>query len=1345
MTKKTVRRASRVILSAILALTFTASSFISLMPARAAEEAPLKKRVTYYTEEERANILENVERYDWAKEERDGYVSRVEPYLEKGLDYLWHALTSNGVLRSPFVNPFKGCLNCGEAVNAYGDYPYKYDILNDPWKITCPACGMRFPTNDFGAYYESGLDEDGCFDRERADPQYLKNVLYPERGEDWGVDDGLGYWDEEGNIYSFVVYYNHEAVYRYGFAEIIEDLAGAYLYTGEQKYADAGIVILDRLAFLYPDMDLKHLPDMYKYTFPVGGKGKIMDCIWECTNVLPYLRAYDAFFPAYDTMSEEAKALIEKVSHGERTTSDQMRVHVENGFVKEVYPNVTTADIYGNPGMHQLALATAAVVIDDPELTKEWMDFNMRPGSHTRQRTTGGDLLSFFTDTVDRDGYGDEAAPGYNSDQVSNFMGVADVLQGYKIGGTGESYDLYENVKFRKMIYSFIDLILCNRYSPPIGDSGYTGLDGIWAKKDNLLRGYLVYGDDYLAQALYLVNGNKTDGLRLPAEYKDPEGIADKIQKVIDEKGPLVLDSVNLTAYGYAVTRSYSSAGAEDPDSEPRTDVYSFDSLELLRKDDRKNLKNGKDGSLVFSGNAGATASFGFRIPDAGASCGLAITSGGGNEGVVDVYVDGRLFAQNVSLSGSEDETRTEITDERELTEGYHVLTLRLSSGGPVDLKTLEIRVTPDGKRTKNKETSMYMYYGRTDAESSHGHADTLNLGLYTYNNDLMPDIGYPQIASSEDEHNRYFVTNTVSHNTVMVDEKSQYGILVGTPELFDSSDIVKLISVDGKDTYDNLVTEYKRTAALIKIADGMHYIVDFFNVSGGTDHTYILHGAETDEVSVIGLTLEKQVGEDGEYVGTMAGPEYGIGGTVLKSGYQFFDKVRRDNDPSDNFSVDWSIVDSLNRSTADDVHLRVTVLGDYDSVTLADGHPPTNKFLNPESLTYLFVDRRGEEDITTVFNSVIEPYTGTSKIASVEKIPVYYGDMKVDDNEACAVKVTHMSGRVDYIAYNSSDLEKTLSVDGVFEFTGSFAFCAVAGDEKVIYASGASVTGVEDVLSGRLTGKVTDFTKEMSTENSITVTLDSNIDPAILAGQYVYIDRSENADYNACYRIVGATKADDGSYVLDVGDVTTIEYYINSKDPDSGYIYSIEPESGLYIPLSFTSGDPQKLYALASEPVFSDIVLSADIKSDAAPGDFISDLYAVNASAKNTSEIVSCAFSVDAGYGDGEMFEIKDNKLYASSSFTGIPDGQYDILIKADYGEEEKTLSWRKAVTLKTLSEADSAKLVYPGFDLTPDPETGSEGTSPAVIWTIVGIIVAIAAIALIVIIVSRSKKKAA
>ena len=187
MTKKTVWRVSRVILSAILALTFTATSFISLLPARAAEEAPLKKRVTYYTEEERANILENVERYDWAKEERDGYVSRVEPYLEKGLDYLWHALTSNGVLRSPFVNPFKGCLNCGEAVNAYGDYPYKYDILNDPWKIPCPACGMRFPTNDFGAYYESGLDEDGCFDSERADPQYLKNELYPERGEGWGT------------------------------------------------------------------------------------------------------------------------------------------------------------------------------------------------------------------------------------------------------------------------------------------------------------------------------------------------------------------------------------------------------------------------------------------------------------------------------------------------------------------------------------------------------------------------------------------------------------------------------------------------------------------------------------------------------------------------------------------------------------------------------------------------------------------------------------------------------------------------------------------------------------------------------------------------------------------------------------------------------------------------------------------------------------------------------------------------------------------------------------------------------------------------------------------------------
>ena len=68
-----------------------------------------------------------------------------------------------------------------------------------PWKLTCPSCQAVFPSNDFASFYESGKDENGLFRRELADERFLRNELYPEKGEGWGVDDGLGWKDEAGD------------------------------------------------------------------------------------------------------------------------------------------------------------------------------------------------------------------------------------------------------------------------------------------------------------------------------------------------------------------------------------------------------------------------------------------------------------------------------------------------------------------------------------------------------------------------------------------------------------------------------------------------------------------------------------------------------------------------------------------------------------------------------------------------------------------------------------------------------------------------------------------------------------------------------------------------------------------------------------------------------------------------------------------------------------------------------------------------------------------------------------------------------------------------------------------
>lgn len=50
-----------------------------------------------------------------------------------------------------------------------------------------------------------------------------------------------------------------------------------------------------------------------------------------------------------------------------KDTPEQVRLNIENGILRQVCAGVLDAKIFGNFGMHQNTLASAAVVLDDPE------------------------------------------------------------------------------------------------------------------------------------------------------------------------------------------------------------------------------------------------------------------------------------------------------------------------------------------------------------------------------------------------------------------------------------------------------------------------------------------------------------------------------------------------------------------------------------------------------------------------------------------------------------------------------------------------------------------------------------------------------------------------------------------------------------------------------------------------------------------------------------------------------------------------------------------------------------------------------------------------------------------
>ncbi|GGD60892.1 heparinase II/III domain-containing protein [Paenibacillus nasutitermitis] len=547
-----------------------------------------KTKSTYYTAEKVTNARSNIEKYDWAKSIRDNAVKKAQFFLDLDDEFLWHFPTSQALPRSlgvltRYKQRVKGSPGPdGAEINKYGNYPWIIDPINHPWKLKSPVTGELYPTNDFKSYYESGLNEQGEFDPELAKingSQFLKNELYPERGENWGVDDGWGWKDADGDVWTFIAYYNHWAHWVTGGGNAnhgyitrgLDALREAYLYTGDPKYAHKGLILLDRIADLYPDMDISvHHWDL---GFDNGdpsvhtAQGKIVHDIWETGIVKSFTYAYDAFYPVIDQDPELLSFLSSKAEQYKlgksKNTPDDIRNNIEDNILRYIYPGVQNSQIRGNIGQHQSALALAAVVLDEEGTSKEWLDFVFKPGELIKQPDpnapfgrkyilTGGNFDPVFYNDIDRDGWGNEASPGYNMGWLDNFQIVADAVDGYE---RYPEYDLYNNPKYLKMFQAYYPIIMLDNYTPTIGDTGKTGSPGLIGSLANDLIGFEKTEDPILAQLAYKRNGNKTTGMHGSIFSADPEKIVRDIEEVIRTKGAFRLGSTHETGFGFSALR----------------------------------------------------------------------------------------------------------------------------------------------------------------------------------------------------------------------------------------------------------------------------------------------------------------------------------------------------------------------------------------------------------------------------------------------------------------------------------------------------------------------------------------------------------------------------------------------------------------------------------------------------------------------------------------------------------------------------------------------------------------------------------------------------------------------
>ncbi|MBP3634358.1 MAG: Ig-like domain-containing protein, partial [Oscillospiraceae bacterium] len=1033
-----------------------------------------KTQPTLFTYEERAIAQENTLKYNWAWEEKEAAVAEAEYYVEH-LDQVYDMLIYETFPRSTAVG-FKSdpeqytCRYCNYDLNLItSHYGWLVDPIENPWKITCPVCNRDFPSNDFGAYYESGLDEYGRFHAEDADPQYLVNELYPEMGEGWGVDDGFGYvtgdvyYNGVQEVHTYIAYYMHCVFDGLGKSEhamtdALDSLRKAYLYTGDEKYGSAGAILINRVADIYPEYDI-HL---YSYNYPAGDgnshKGKFIGSIWEATTMGQCLaQAADAFWPAMDNddVIEYLKARTEEVSGDPNTiTPEYVRENVDEGVLLEIKKAVENGYADGNFGMEQAAMAYAAVALDRLPETEEMIDWIFRYGEKTGTGLNtyiGGGLVMYnIVNLVCRDGFGNEGSHAYNAMWYTNLMEAADALDGYT---RVEGADLWANPKFVNMVGSMMKLTTLGCVIPSFGEAGHIQFAKSGMDVDSMLAGFIKTGNRDLAVSIYAANGNTVDGLHGTIFTPDPEsGIKGQIEQIVAEDG-----------------------------------YFNFSESNML--------------------------------------CGL-----------------GMAFLRE----GPEQYLGTENADQF---------------------------------------SDYWMFFGRS-AGGAHTNLDALNIDIDAFGLNLSSDLGYPTTVNAQSPERMQWTLSTSSHNTVVVNDKAQRGIEPNHfPMHFEDSGKAKVMDADASRVYEE-TDIYRRTMVVMDNGNGVNYAVDFFRILGGREHVYSFHAATMLDPVATGLDFTYQP------MGTYAGADVAFGDHTVNpyttdaaanqgNGYSWLKEVNRDGDPDTYFALDWPVQDFKDRViTSPGIHLKLHMVSEepLTEVATAHGQPPQNGS-NPEFIEYAMIRRSGMDGMDTLFTSVIEPYQYDSYIDTVELLDVALveGTEGVTD-KAAALKITLLSGREDYIVYATNpDCLYSICENGeeVFKFKGFAGVCSYEGG-IMTYAWGSEVTTIADADKGAViddvlpaaTGIVTDFTKGLADEYTMTIRLDQQLTSEDLAGRYIYVNNDRQQ--NGAYRIYGA-QVKDNVAVLDLHTQDMVRSYVDPTNIDAGYVHNIAEGQTFSIPLSAT------------------------------------------------------------------------------------------------------------------------------------------------------------------------------
>jgi hypothetical protein len=150
----------------------------------------------------------------------------------------------------------------------------------------------------------------------------------------------------------------------------------------------------------------------------------------------------------------------------------------------------------------------------------------------------------------------------------------------------------------------------------------------------------------------------------------------------------------------------------------------------------------------------------------------------------------------------------------------------------------------------KDLTTLIYKY---SSHGLSHGHFDKLNINLFDKGNEILTDYGSARFVGIEQKYggrylpeNTAYASQTIAHNTIVVDEASQFnadeklGEQFHADKLFSSiTNAVQVVAAKEDNAYKDV--QLQRTLYMLHLPNGRKLIADIFNSSSATAHQYDL------------------------------------------------------------------------------------------------------------------------------------------------------------------------------------------------------------------------------------------------------------------------------------------------------------------------------------------------------------------------------------------------------------------------------------------------------------------------------------------------------------------------